>query len=250
VHGHFLPTTTAVWDDGFPIGVWAKNSAQQPARRVRTPNGARTGTLPSRELWRAATKQFGRFGCGGSGMVPCLGGARLPPHACARSGRRDTARAGGRGHRAGRRPRSLDHRATSGWDKLMPAQQWLLDSVVELEPTSEEEQQPVRRTQADRGPLTSPRPASSTPARPLERAPPGTLRRCRARAGKAVRLYDWAGFWTTPGAGPTSSPPNAAPHAPRHALVGLPKCKGRRNRARSCTLRSPRPSASSSPQPE
>ncbi|MCX5115113.1 Helicase associated domain protein [Streptomyces sp. NBC_00378] len=33
VHGHFLPTTTAVWD-GHPIGVWAKK-ARAAARRAR-----------------------------------------------------------------------------------------------------------------------------------------------------------------------------------------------------------------------
>lgn len=37
-----------------------------------------------------------------------------------------------------------------GWDKLLPAQQWLLDSALGLEPTDEAEQQPTRRTQADR----------------------------------------------------------------------------------------------------
>ncbi|MFG2858410.1 helicase associated domain-containing protein [Streptomyces mirabilis] len=38
----------------------------------------------------------------------------------------------------------------SGWDKLLPAQQWLLDSVLGIEPASEAEQPPARRTQADR----------------------------------------------------------------------------------------------------
>ncbi|MFF0132820.1 helicase associated domain-containing protein [Streptomyces mirabilis] len=38
----------------------------------------------------------------------------------------------------------------TGWDKLLPAQQWLLDSVLGVEPVSETEQAPARRTQADR----------------------------------------------------------------------------------------------------
>jgi len=38
----------------------------------------------------------------------------------------------------------------AGWDKLTPAQQWMLDSVLGLAPADEAEQQPVRRTQADR----------------------------------------------------------------------------------------------------
>ncbi|MFJ4429208.1 helicase associated domain-containing protein [Streptomyces bobili] len=36
------------------------------------------------------------------------------------------------------------------WDKLAPAQQWLLDSILGLEPGSEVEQQPARRTQTGR----------------------------------------------------------------------------------------------------
>ncbi|MFH9970114.1 helicase associated domain-containing protein [Streptomyces mirabilis] len=38
----------------------------------------------------------------------------------------------------------------NGWDKLLPAQQWMLDSVLRLEPAGEAEQPPARRTQADR----------------------------------------------------------------------------------------------------
>ncbi|MCX4580820.1 helicase associated domain-containing protein [Streptomyces sp. NBC_01571] len=37
-----------------------------------------------------------------------------------------------------------------GWDALTPAQQWMLDSVLGLEPAGEAEQPPARRTQADR----------------------------------------------------------------------------------------------------
>lgn len=40
----------------------------------------------------------------------------------------------------------------AGWEKLTPVQQWLLDSVLGLEPLTPEEAaaQPTRRTQADR----------------------------------------------------------------------------------------------------
>ncbi|WP_424894260.1 Helicase associated domain protein [Streptomyces sp. SAI-124] len=54
VHGHFLPPTTAVWGgDGFPIGVWAKNM-RAAARRsrentVRRANGE-TGISSAGEL--------------------------------------------------------------------------------------------------------------------------------------------------------------------------------------------------------
>jgi hypothetical protein len=37
-----------------------------------------------------------------------------------------------------------------GWDKLTPAQQWMLDRVLGLEPADEAEQPTARRTQADR----------------------------------------------------------------------------------------------------
>ncbi|MGV9350172.1 hypothetical protein ACWDSD_36455 [Streptomyces spiralis] len=35
-----------------------------------------------------------------------------------------------------------------GWDKLLPAQQWLLESTLGLEPTGEDEQPPARRSQS------------------------------------------------------------------------------------------------------
>ncbi|MET7830730.1 hypothetical protein ABZT23_39485 [Streptomyces sp. NPDC005386] len=35
-----------------------------------------------------------------------------------------------------------------GWEKLTPVQQWMLDSVLGLEPAAEGELQPVRKTQA------------------------------------------------------------------------------------------------------
>ncbi|MGW0086535.1 helicase associated domain-containing protein [Streptomyces sp. NPDC003393] len=35
-----------------------------------------------------------------------------------------------------------------GWDKLLPAQQWLLESALGLEPASEDEQPPARRSQS------------------------------------------------------------------------------------------------------
>ncbi|WP_369244460.1 helicase associated domain-containing protein [Streptomyces sp. R41] len=38
----------------------------------------------------------------------------------------------------------------AGWDKLTPAQQWMLDRVLGLAPADEAEQQPARRTQAGR----------------------------------------------------------------------------------------------------
>ncbi|MER7982595.1 hypothetical protein [Streptomyces sp. NPDC095817] len=42
-----------------------------------------------------------------------------------------------------------------GWDKLTPAQQWLLDSVLGLEPAGEGELQPVRKSQADHAVVAS-----------------------------------------------------------------------------------------------
>ncbi|MGW6486210.1 hypothetical protein [Streptomyces sp. NPDC055056] len=53
------------------------------------------------------------------------------------------------------------------WDKLMPTQQWLLDSVLGLETAGEGELQPVWKRQADRWAATSPRPGSSIPARAI-----------------------------------------------------------------------------------
>ncbi|WP_405753181.1 helicase associated domain-containing protein [Streptomyces sp. NBC_00012] len=44
VHGHFLPSTTAVWE-GYPIGVWAKN-ARAAARRARENEELRAAGCP------------------------------------------------------------------------------------------------------------------------------------------------------------------------------------------------------------
>ncbi|MFE4823174.1 Helicase associated domain protein [Streptomyces sp. NPDC056704] len=59
VHGHFLPPTTAVWDDGFPIGVWAKNqraaarkARENAERRAAGESGYRRLDSCRRAVWR------------------------------------------------------------------------------------------------------------------------------------------------------------------------------------------------------
>ncbi|MGW7673028.1 hypothetical protein ACWGJX_38935 [Streptomyces sp. NPDC054775] len=100
-----------------------------------------------------------------------------------------------------------------GWDKLLPAQQWLLDSVLGLEPTGEDER-PARQTQdakwvinvaaarqfhAREGHLTVPR-------KHVEEVDP--------------RRYGSAAFWTTPVAGPRNSPNSGEPTSISSACAG------------------------------
>ncbi|WP_078959972.1 DEAD/DEAH box helicase [Streptomyces sp. NRRL B-24085] len=152
VHGHFLPPTTAVWGgDSFPIGTWAKNmraaarrARENAVRRARgetgissvgelseermealaeidpgwAPDGWDVAWQRSYRLARAHVKAGGELP-GGPGEVIVQGedlGAWI----------------------AGQR---------AGWDRLVPAQQWLLESVG-CEPAGEDEVvRPVRRSQ-------------------------------------------------------------------------------------------------------
>ncbi|MCX5355923.1 DEAD/DEAH box helicase [Streptomyces mirabilis] len=153
VHGHFLPPTTAVWDDGFPIGVWAKNQ-RAAARRTRE---------------NAERREYGETAVTGAGELPqsrldaldAIDPAWCPAwgidwqrafhltHAHVRAGGALPVRAGEvivQGEDLG----AWTNAQRAGWEALMPAQQWLLDSVLGLESVSEAEQTPARRTQADR----------------------------------------------------------------------------------------------------
>ncbi|MFE4999260.1 Helicase associated domain protein [Streptomyces mirabilis] len=153
VHGHFLPPAAAVWDDGFPIGVWAKN--QRAAARKTRENAERreygetavtgAGELPQSRL--DALDAVDPAWCPAWG-IDWQRGFHLT-HTHVRSGGTLPVRAGEvivQGEDLG----AWTTAQRAGWETLMPAQQWLLDSVLGLESVSEAEQQPARRTQADR----------------------------------------------------------------------------------------------------
>ncbi|MGW2034002.1 Helicase associated domain protein, partial [Streptomyces sp. NPDC001811] len=137
-HGHFLPPVNAVGDGGYPIGVWAKNrraearraweNAERRAAGETVPVGA--GELPESRL--AALEAIDPGWCPLGWDVAWQRCFTLT---------RTHVRAGGA------LPQSAGEVVVQGedlgawaiaqrqaWDKLSPAQQWLLGSALGLEP--------------------------------------------------------------------------------------------------------------------
>ncbi|MEW2290993.1 Helicase associated domain protein [Streptomyces sp. NPDC047841] len=137
-HSHFLPPVQAVGDGGYPIGVWAKNrraearraleNAERRAAGETVPVGA--GELPESRLaaleaidpgwcplgWDVAWQRcftLARIHVQAGGALPEAAGELVV-----------------QGEDLGAWVVAQRH----GWDKLSPAQQWLLDSTLGLEP--------------------------------------------------------------------------------------------------------------------
>ncbi|MCX4851405.1 helicase associated domain-containing protein [Streptomyces sp. NBC_00893] len=150
VHGHLLPPTTAVWD-GYPVGTWTKN--QRYAARAADQNTERreaglavessAGALTERR--RAALEDIDPGWCPvwDAGWQRCF---RLAQNLLQDGGALPVA-AGKvivQGEDLGRWVTAQRH----GWEQLLPAQQWLLENVLGIEP-AEEAERPVKRTQDD-----------------------------------------------------------------------------------------------------
>jgi Predicted helicase len=160
VHGHFLPPTNAVWgggsgDGGLAIGTWAKN--QRAAARKAHENAERraageTGVSYSGELSESRMDALDAIDpawcpawsidwqrCFALTLAHVRAGGTLPGAAGEVIVQGEDLGAWSRAQRA-------------GWEKLTPVQQWLLDSVLGLEPLTSQEAsaQPARRTQTDR----------------------------------------------------------------------------------------------------
>ncbi|MEV5177900.1 Helicase associated domain protein [Streptomyces flaveolus] len=141
-HGHFLPPVSAVGEGGYPIGVWAKNmraaarrtleNAERRAAGETVPVGA--GELSESRLaaleaidpgwcplgWDVAWQR-----CFTLARAHTRGGGTLPKAAGELVVQGEDIGAWGAAQRL-------------GWDKLSPAQQWLLDSTLGLEPAGPE----------------------------------------------------------------------------------------------------------------
>ncbi|MFF4355015.1 Helicase associated domain protein [Streptomyces sp. NPDC001530] len=151
-HGHFLPPATAVWED-FPIGVWAKNQRAAARRALHNeelraagqvvPSSA--GALPQSRL--EALEEID------PGWCPL--GWDIAWQRCFRLARNHL-------EAGGKLPAEAGELIVQGedlgvwtsaqrlsWDKLLPAQQWLLDNTLELTPAGIEGQA-ARRTQDDK----------------------------------------------------------------------------------------------------
>ncbi|MFD7056895.1 helicase associated domain-containing protein [Streptomyces mirabilis] len=153
VHGHFLPPTNAVWGgDRMTIGVWAKN--QRAAARKTHENAGRraageSGVSSAGELSESRLEALDAIDpawCPAWGIDWQRSFHLTLAHL--RSGGALPMRAGEvivQGEDLG--AWTVTQRVR--WDKLTPAQQWMLDSVLGLDPAVEADL-PVRRTQADR----------------------------------------------------------------------------------------------------
>ncbi|WP_323187318.1 Helicase associated domain protein [Streptomyces sp. NBC_00124] len=148
VHGHFLPPASAVWGgDGFPIGVWAKNlrasgkkTRENAARRAAGETGiSSTGELPQSRL--EALEEID------PGWCPEweISWAR-----CHRLLLRHVQAGGALPTRTGELVVQGEDLAvwiagqTAGWDKLTPAQHYLLESLG-VDP-EQGQLRPVRRS--------------------------------------------------------------------------------------------------------
>ncbi|MFB8039074.1 Helicase associated domain protein [Streptomyces sp. NPDC056004] len=147
-HGHLLPPATAVWDR-YPVGTWTKN--QRYAARTADTNAERreaglavessAGALT--EARRAALDEIDPGWCPvwDTGWQRCFrliqnllqDGGALPVVA---------GKVIVQGEDLGRWVTVQRH----GWEQLLPAQQWLLENVLGIEP-AEEAERPVKRTQ-------------------------------------------------------------------------------------------------------
>ncbi|KMS82994.1 helicase, partial [Streptomyces regensis] len=137
-HGHFLPPVNAVGDDGYPVGVWAKNrraearrtweNAERRAAGETVPVGA--GELPESRL--AALEAIDPGWCPLGWDVAwqrCFTLTRA--HVRAGGALPETA---GELVVQGEDLGGWTVAQRQGWDKLTPAQQWLLGSTLGLEP--------------------------------------------------------------------------------------------------------------------
>ncbi|MFI0516251.1 Helicase associated domain protein [Streptomyces sp. WSLK1-5] len=155
VHGHFLPPTTAVWGgDGFPIGVWAKNMRASARRSrenaVRRANGE-TGISSVGELSESRMEALAEID---PGWAP--EGWDVAWQRCYRLTRTHVQAGGALPARPGEvivQGEDLGAWITgqrAGWGQLVPAQQYLLETIG-VEPAGEDEAVvPVRRSQDDR----------------------------------------------------------------------------------------------------
>ncbi|MDG4859640.1 Helicase associated domain protein [Streptomyces sp. T-3] len=142
-HGHFLPPATAVWD-GYPVGAWAKN--QRTAARLAEQHAAVAGGAASGGLSQERREQLEEVDAGWCPVwdVGWQRGFRLTQAYVVGGGAVPTT--AGEVVVQGEDLGQWVMMQRLGWDKLLTAQQWLLENVLDLAPM-EEAERPVKRTQ-------------------------------------------------------------------------------------------------------
>ncbi|MGX4695546.1 helicase associated domain-containing protein [Streptomyces sp. JNUCC 63] len=148
--GMLLPPAGAVWED-YPIGTWAKNQ-RAAARRTRENAERRaageTGVSSAGELPQSRLEALEAIDPGW-----CPLGWDIAWQRCFRLARAHLAAGGALSTAAGDvivQGEDLGAWVSAqrlAWDKLLPAQQWLLQNTLGLEPAGEDER-PTRRSQS------------------------------------------------------------------------------------------------------
>ncbi|MGY4929457.1 Helicase associated domain protein [Streptomyces sp. 900105755] len=133
VHGHLLPPTTAVWGgDNFPIGVWLKNqraAARKAAENTERRAAGETGVSYAGELSQARMEALADLD---PGWCPVWD---ISWQRCLRLTLAHVKTGGALPSGPGELIVQGEDLGTwvagqrAGWERLMPAQQWLLESV-------------------------------------------------------------------------------------------------------------------------
>ncbi|MEU0602207.1 helicase associated domain-containing protein [Streptomyces sp. NPDC006393] len=149
--GMLLPPATAVWD-GYPIGTWAKNmraAARRTFHNAERRAAGETGIPYAGELPQSRLEALEAIDPGWCPLGWDIAWQRTfrLTHAHLKAGGTLPTATGQiivQGEDLGTWVTAQRH----GWDKLLPAQQWLLESTLGLEPAGEDEQPPARRSQS------------------------------------------------------------------------------------------------------
>lgn len=152
-HGHLLAPVSAVTAGGFPIGVWLKNQRAAARTAVEAAVAHGQGQSVSPGGWGLSESRQDALDAIDPGWCPAWDTAwqrccRLAKNHLDAGGTLPHGQAGVlivQGEDLG----AWVQAQRLGWDKLGPAQQWLLESVLGIEEAAENER-PVRRTQDDK----------------------------------------------------------------------------------------------------
>ncbi|MFF8911622.1 DEAD/DEAH box helicase [Streptomyces olivaceoviridis] len=141
-HGHFLPPVNVVGDGGYPIGVWAKNRRAEARRARENAERRAAGETVSVGAGELPESRLEALEVIDPGWCPL--GWTVAWQRCFTLVRTHVRAGGALPEAAGElvvQSEDLGAWAVAqrqGWDKLTPAQQWLLGSTLGLEPADPE----------------------------------------------------------------------------------------------------------------
>jgi hypothetical protein len=153
-HGHLLPPATAVWED-FPIGTWTKNqraAARRTLQNTERRTAGETGIPSTGELPESRMEALDAIDPGWCPRGWDIGWQRAFRLTLARIQTGGTLPTGpGEVTVQGEDLGAWAATQRTGWDRLLPAQQWLLTNTLGIDPAAEGETVgPARRSQDER----------------------------------------------------------------------------------------------------